>query len=492
MKLGSIALALLAAAVAAHAAVAQTPGRRAAESLRYPRLSFQPPEAELKHVDGTPVLFLEDRSVPLVTLFARLKGGYALFDRDSYAAGTALPSLLRYGGTTTMTPDSVDESLEYYAIQTTFGGGGESIFTSLNTLTEHLPTAMRLWRAMLREPRFDSLQLEVWRGRELESVRRRPDDPQRLAFSEFNRLLYGDHPVGWEMEEADLAPDRFTPARLQDLHRRIVCPENLTLGATGDVSWSDLEPMFREFLESWPECSIPLPEPKIPEIRRDAGVYVIPRELEQAVLVMAHPTDVRLSENPSYFSAQIGNSILGGGGFSSRILSRVRTEEGYAYSASSLWTMPRRYEGILGAITRTRPENAVPALRLILDIMEEMRDAPPEQEEVETAVAQIVNGFVFNFETRSQIVARRMFYLAQDLPDDWLERYVSGVQRVTPESVRRVFRRHLRPEQMTILVVGDPQRIGMSALESLGPVTLLELSSPGPTTTSEPPVSGSR
>jgi zinc protease len=153
----------------------------------------------------------------------------------------------------------------------------------------------------------------------------------------------------------------------------------------------------------------------------------------------------------------------------------VRTEEGYAYSAASLWTTPRRYDGIVGAVTRTRPENTVPALRLILDIMRDMKESSPSQEEVRTAVDQIVNGFVFNFETPAQIVSRRMFYLAQELPSDWLERYLQGVQRVTPASVRTVFERNLRPEDMTILVVGDPARIGIEALESLGHVTVLEV-----------------
>jgi zinc protease len=170
----------------------------------------------------------------------------------------------------------------------------------------------------------------------------------------------------------------------------------------------------------------------------------------------------------------IGNSILGAGGFSSRILGRVRTEEGYAYAASSLWTTPREHDGLLGAITRTRPENAVPAIEVILGAMGELRTDPPTDGEVGTAVDQVINGFVFNFETAGQIVVRTMLYQAQELPDDWLERYSRGVQRVSPESVREVFAAQLRPEEMTILIVGDPDRIGRETLERLGPVTLLE------------------
>jgi len=343
----------------------------------------------------------------------------------------------------------------------------------MNTLSEHLAETLDLWTSMLSSPRFDTAQVEIWRGREFDAVRRHPDEPQRLAFSEFNRLLYGDHPVGWEMREEDLFPEAMNVASLRRLHARILCRENLLLGVTGDVSWRDMEALLRPTLRAWPRCTQDLPEAPVPDIRQQGGVFVIARPLEQTVIVMAHPTDVTLGD-ADYFPAQIGNTILGAGGFSSRLVARVRTEEGYAYSAASLWTTPRRYEGLLGVVTRTRPENAVPTLRAILEVLEGVRNAPPARDEVDTAVDQIANGFVFNFETAAQIIARRMSFLAQDLPDDWLEDYLRGVQRVTPTAVQDVFREHLHPERMTILLVGDPARMDMAALATLGPITMME------------------
>lgn len=472
----ALALALFWGASAHRARAQAVPGREAAEKLRFSPLRFNAPEPEKHEVAGVRVLYLEDHTVPLVTLYARFKGGYSLLDRRLYGAASALPALLRYGGTDAISPDSMDAALEYYALQTTFGGGGESVFSSLNTLTAHVGVALDLWFGMLRAPRFDSAQVEIWRGRELENLRRTPDDPQRLAFTEFNRLLYGDHPVGWEMATADLEPERLAPDVLHDVAGRILCPQNLILGVTGDVAWKEIEGRLRHFLEGWPPCSGPLGAYPEPHIRRGPGVFLIPRKLEQSVLVMAHATDVHLGDGATYYAAQIGNAILGAGGFSSRIMERVRTEEGYAYAASSVWTMPRRYQGIVGAVTRTRPENTVPALRLILDIMGEMSEEDPTRVEVGTAVDRIVNGFVFNFETMGQIVSRRMFYLAQDLPDDWLERFVEGVEAVTPAAVHRVLRANLRPRDMIIMVVGDPDRIGRAELEQLGPVTVLDVS----------------
>ncbi len=466
---------LIAAALWAPSLAAQSVGREVAEGLSFEDIRFDPPDPELHEVAGVPVFFIEDHSVPLVSVFASFKGGYARFGRSHYAAATALPSLLRYGGTRTLAPDSVDKILEHYAIQTSFGTGGESVVATVNTLTEHLPRALSLWAELLRDPGFDKDQVEIWQGRAVEQVRRRPDNPQGLAFSEFNRLLYGDHPIGWEMDLDDLGPDALTEDRLREVHGRILCPGQLTLGASGDVTWPELEAQLEAILSDWPPCGEEVPRSPEPDIRREPGVFLIPRELEQSVIVMAHPTSVRMGETPDYFAAQIGNSILGSGGFSSRLLARVRTEEGYAYSASSLWTMPRRYDGLLGAITRTRPENTVPAIELILETMREMVAEPPTADEVRTGVDRIVNGFVFNFETAAQIVSRRMFYLAQDLPSDWLERYLSGVQGVTATSIHRIFAEHLRPEAMTILIVGDPERIGREALESLGPITIWDV-----------------
>jgi len=450
-------------------------GRAVIDALEFDPLDFQQPVVDQHTVSGVDVLLLEDHELPLVSVHAYFRGGYGLFERQYYASAMGLPAMLRYGGTTALAPDSLDEALEYYALQMSFGSAGGSVTSTVNTLTEHLPTAVRLWGDMLASPRFDVNEIAAWRGRQLESVLRRSDDPGRLAFSEFNRLLYGDHPVGWEMDADDLAPQLLTADRFQTVHRRVVCRDNLVLGVTGDVSWSEIEPMIADFLDLISPCAEELPESPTPSIRRDTGVFLIERDLEQAVIVMAHPTDVHLSDNTEYFSAVLGNSILGGGGFSSRLLRRVRTEEGFAYSAASLWTTPRKHEGIIGAITRTRPENTVPAIELILATMGELRDDPPTAEELKTTVDQIVNGFVFNFDSPGEIVARTMFYLAQDLPGDWLDRYWRGVRGVTPDSIREVFERHLRPDEMMILIVGDPDRIGRSALEKLGSVTVLDV-----------------
>jgi len=452
----------------------QTPSvRDALASLDFEPVEFHPPAPDRHEVAGVQVLLLEDHTLPLVGVYARFRGGYGYLEREWYAPAFGLPTLLRYGGTTELSPDSVDALLDHYAVQTSFGTGGGTISATVETLAEHVDVAVGLWIDLLTRPGFDRGQIELWRDREAESARRRADDPSSLAYAEFNRLLYGDHPVGWEVSAEDLAEDRTAPARFQAVHRRVVCRENLMLGVVGDVTWEEARPLAERLVAQLAPCPDTLPQAPAPTLRREPGVFLIEREIEQAVVVMAHPVSVRFADDPTYFAATIGNWVLGAGGFSSRLLARVRTEEGYAYGASSIWTTPRRYDGVMGAITSTRPENVAPALRLILSTMEELRSAPPTEAEIRTAVDGVVNGFVFNFESPAQIVSRVMLYLAEGLPEDWLERYARGIQRVTPEDVRRVFAEHVRPGEMTILVVGDSRRMGTAELEAFGPLTRL-------------------
>lgn len=434
-------------------------GRDAVESLVVPPLRFHPPEAERFTLSGgVPVFFIEDHSLPLVEVFAQFRGGSAYFDRSDLAVATALGSLLLSGGTATLPPDSVDELIEFYALTPSFGTGGASSFTSIGSLTRHVDTALALWADMLRRPRFDRERVDVWRARELDSVRRMRDLPNSVAIAEFNRIMFGDHPIGWIMEEADLAPALLSEERLRRVHREIFCPENMILGITGDITREEAERKLEAVFGDWPSCPRKLVAPPVPKIRTGGGVFVIHKDLEQSTVLMGQPGGVLQRNDPEFFASQIANWILGGGGFSSRLMSRLRTEEGLAYTAWTAWTTGTRHERVFGAFTQTKGETTIAAARQIRGVLEEFRRAPPSPEEVRLAVDNIVNGFVFAFEDPADVVARQMAYRAGGLPEDWLELYLAGAQAVNPAAVHDVVRRHIRPDDLTIVIVGDTTR----------------------------------
>ena len=476
-----VALAALAALAAPtlQRAQAQESVRERIASMRFPEMRFTRIEPESHTVRGVPVRFHQDRELPLVTFYAAFDGGVRNLSREHFAAASALPNLLRTGGTAALPPDSVDERVERMGLALSFGQGGGGASSWVNSLTEHSGAAVRLWASMLREPRFDSAQVERWRGTELERVRRARDDPATLAFGRFNHIMYGDHPVGWEMDDADLEPADLAPERLRHVHRAIICPENMVIGVTGDLTWERAAELLEEVLDGWPPCSGALLDDPVPVIRQAPGVFVIHKEIEQSVIVMAHASRLRQGDTPQYFASRVANAILGASGLSSRLASQVRTREGLAYGASSLWTTSSRHDGLVGALTRTRPETTLQATRLILATIDSMRAAPPSEEEVARIIDETVNGYVFNFRTPLQVITRGMAHRALGLPDDWLERYLRGIQRVTPRAVRDVLRREVEPARMTILLVGDTARFDGSPAE-LGPVTVLDEAPTGP------------
>ena len=343
-------------------------------------------------------------------------------------------------------------------------------------MTRHLDEVLEVWGSLLREPAFDAARVEVWRGQQLDRVSRQADVPGQLAISKFNNLMFGEHPVGWELRAEDLEPEDLAPDVLRSVHRRIFCWGNLTLGVTGDVTWNDMGPRLERMLDGWPPCDSDLEAPPPPTFAVEPGVYVLPRELDQSTIIIGKPSDVRMADDENYYAALIGNSILGASGLTSRLARRIRTQEGLAYTVGTVWTTPRRSRGIIAATTSTKSESTVEVIRLIAEALGEVALAPPDDVEVSDAVDRIANGFVFNFETPAQIVSRQMLYLSQNLPLDWLQRFLAGVQNVTPAGVHEVFRQNLPQnglDDMVILIVGDPSGFD-PGLEDLGTVRLLE------------------
>jgi predicted Zn-dependent peptidase len=452
-------------------------GRGAIDRISFPPLRFNPPPAERRTLaSGAPVLVVEDRTLPLVEVMVRFKGGPSHFGRERLGAASAASALLRSGGTRSLPADSVDALIDFHAWRLGFGVGGTTSFATVSALRRDVAGAVHLWSEILREPRFDPRRVEVWRGRELESVQRRRDDPNFDAVTRFNRLLYGDHPVGWVMEPADLEAADLTRERLSAVHAAIYCPGNATFGVAGDISADSAVALLGEAFAGWAPCAAPLGEPPTPEIRSSAGVFVLHRPLAQTTIYMGHGGGVSRRHGEDYFASRIANAILGGSGLSSRLVRTVRTELGLAYGAGTVWTTPRDHEGAFAAFTQTRADATVAAARTVLEVVDGMRDARPAATEVRRAIDQIANGFVFNFSTSARVVARRMLYEAEGLGPDWLERYVEGIQRVEARDVQRVARTHIHPSRMTLLVIGDTTAFD-APLRSLGlgePVVLTD------------------
>lgn len=485
-----VAVVALLAGAAAMAACAFLPPPSGAEALRrltYPPLQFDVPEPERFELsNGVTVIFLRAAALPLVHVFVDVEGGYTYFGRDRYAAGAALLSLMRHGGTTTLTPDSMDALIEFHALGVNTYSDGGRLLLGVNGLRRHLDLALDLWSDMLLRPGFDPAATERWRARELGAVRHIGDFPGSLAVLEFNRLLYGDHPTGWMLTEEDLEPGGLEADSLRWLHRRLVCPDRAVIGASGDMTRAEVEAALERVLADWRPCGEPLEAPAPPVLEPRPGVFIVQKPLAQSTVVVGQPGGVRLGETEDYFASRVANWAIGGGGPNSRLESRVRTEAGLAYTVASVWGVARDHERIFGAITHVPADRTLEAVRMIRESLDEARDRPPSREEIALARDAIINGFVFGFGGASQIVARQVSYLADDLPTDWMARYLDGIRKVDERQVARVLRRHLRPDDYSILVVGDTMAFDPSALGRHTVLPPIEAGITGPGGTGRP------
>lgn len=444
------------------------------ERMTFPPLDLAIPrvgrEIERRVLPNGLVLYLaSDRSLPVFKVYALFRAGSLYEEPSRPGVAQFAAAQLRSGGTEGMSIAALNETLEVLGISLEAGVAPETISVSMSALAKDADRALELLADVLRRPAFDAVPLETYRGRVAEDLRRVAENPSRLMMQEFNRVMYTEaHPSG-----RPLTPARAAAVRREDLlahFRRFLRPDNMFLAVVGDFSVEELAAKVQARLADWSAVGpLDLPTPPAVTPRFDRNVYLVPRDLTQANVVVGH-FGIRRS-NPDRYAIQIMDMILGGG-FSSRIVERVRTEEGLAYSVASSFPTTTRDIGLFRVTLQTKNENVPRAVRAILDEMARIRESPVTPTELTSAKEAIINSFVFRFTSRFSVVTQLLALEFDAYPPDYLDTLLDRYRAVTREDVQRVARRYLRPDDATILVVGGTAPLE-SALAALGPVSRL-------------------
>jgi zinc protease len=477
----SICLALAAlvsgCAVAANSpqAAPRSPGAALVQRMTIPPLELSIPrvgrEVERRVLSNGLVLYLaSDRSLPVFKAYALFRAGSLYEEPSKPGVAQFTASQLRSGGTQRMSFTVLNEELEISGISIESGVSSETISLTVSALAKDADRALEFLADILRRPAFDPAPLETYRGRVAEDLRRVAENPSRLMMQEFSRVMYTEaHPSG-----RPLTPGQARAVRREDLldhFRRFIRPDNMYLAVVGDFSAEELAAKVQRQLGDW-SGSGPLDLPVVPAVatRFERGVFVVPRDLTQSNVVLGH-FGIRRS-NPDRYAVQIMDIILGGGGFSSRIMDRVRSEEGLAYSVFSSFPVGTRDISLFRVTVQTKNENVPRAARTILDEMARMRESLVTPTELAGAQEAIINSFVFRFTSRFSVVTQLLTLEFDEFPPDYLDTLLDRYRAVTREDVQRVARQYLRPDDTTILVVGNTAPIE-AALSALGPVTRL-------------------
>jgi predicted Zn-dependent peptidase len=179
--------------------------------------------------------------------------------------------------------------------------------------------------------------------------------------------------------------------------------------------------------------------------------------------------------NKDYFPIKIMNFILGGGSFTSRIPSKVRSDEGLAYSAYSGFHTPRDL-GFFFASCQTKSESTVKAINFALDEVRKIREEYVGDDELELAKDTYINQFIFKFTSSASIVGQMVGIEYEGLPLDYLDTYVENIEVITKEDIARVAKEYLHPDDIKLLVIGDMEQFD-KPLSEFGEVNTIELKS---------------
>jgi zinc protease len=439
-------------------------------------VAFTPPVPERVVLDnGMVVYLLEDHELPLVTITATIRTGGWLDPADKIGLAGIAGATMRTGGTQRMGAAELDRELEHMAAPVSVGIGTESGSAMLDVLAKDLPRGLRLFADVLMTPAFDPARVELAKLQAIEGIRRRQDQPQSIVGREFAKLLYGSaHPYARESTVESVS--KITRDDLLAFHAKTVHPNGIILGVTGDFDRAAMVALLKETFGAWMKgdvAPIVLPPVAADAARADKTVVrFVGKNTSQTHLRVGHLSIKE--DDPDYPAMVLLNDILGGSSFRSRLFNDVRTKRGLAYSVGSSFRAGVRERGVWAMRAETKMESTQEAISRLTANMDQLRAQPVTDEELAEAKESFVNSFVFSFASPSAIVGRLIGLEYDGLPKDFLQQLRDKVVKLTKEDLQAAARKHLHPDQLRILAVGQPSAL-VPLLSSFGEAKEIKL-----------------
>src|SRR5712691_11545886 len=437
---------------------------------------FHPPApSRIQLANGMVIFLMEDHELPLIRGFARIHGA----SRDETGDKAGLVEIFgrawRTGGTKNKTGDQLDGDLEARAAKVETSAGTEFLTVHWDCLKDNLDEVLPVFAELLRQPEFREDKIALAKNLINTNISRRNDDPFEIASREASKLVYGtDAPYGRVAEYSTVAA--VTRKDLLDWHQRYVHPNNMILGVVGDFDAKAMEAKLRAALVSWPsgpaaakfQHSYHGPKP---------GIYLIQKDdVTASTVQMVDLGTTR--DNPDYFALEVFNEFFGGS-LASRLFSNIRSKKGLAYAVGGGVGAQFDYPGVVRLFMGTKSNTTAAAIDAFNEELGALKTNPCTPEELAKARGAILNSFVFRFDSREKVLRERMIYEFYGYPQDFLEKYRSGIDKVTREDVARVAQKYVYKERLAILVVGKPADFDRP-LSSFGAVANLDISIPPP------------
>lgn len=425
--------------------------------------------------NGLVVYLMEDHELPLVSGTLVVRTGDRWEPGDKVGLAGMMGEVMRSGGTTKTPADALNERLEQRAASVEVGIGTGAGNASFEALTEDVPEVFRLFAEVVQNPAFPQEKIDLAKTQRKGEIERRNDEPDSIAGREFQKLIYGsESPYARTIEYRSL--NNITRPDLEQFYGEYFHPNNMILGIVGDFQPQQMRELINQSFGKW-AAKPDLKTPAIPQANqaKTEGIFFVNQpQLTQSSILMGH-LGGRL-DDPDYAALDVVNGLFNGLG--GRLFNEVRSRQGLAYSVYGFWDAEYDYPGTFLAGGQTRSEATVPFIKSIFQELERIRTKPLTPAELTYAKDSVLNSFVFNFQDPGQTLSRLMRYEYYGYPTDFIFRYQKAIQNTTIADVQRAAQKHLKPEQIVTLVVGNEAQI-KPALTTLTPtVTPIDITIP--------------
>lgn len=443
---------LVIAAAGAHSFASTIPARP--EQIEFKPLQFEPPVAkDYRHVlpkSGVPVYLLPSNEFPLVTITLSFKGGQYLEPAGKEGLAGLTGQMIRRGGTATVSAQDMDEKFDFLASNVNVGIGSTTATATINSLTSNLNESFPLFMDMVRNPGFQSDKFDIVKAETIENMKQRNDDADNIMGREWNALMWGrEHFEGRVATKTSL--DAISIDDMKAFQKRLMHPGNLIVGVTGDFKQADILAMLDSAFDGWAKGE-PVGDPPAPSVSQQPGVYHIEKDIPQGKVRIGMRGITR--DDPDAIAVAVMNDILGGGGFTSRIMNRVRTEEGLAYGAGSTFLNKVWYPGEFRSTFASKNRTCALALKIIMDEFQKIRSEPVTEQELTTAKNQFIDTFPRTFESKAGTLGVFINDEWTKRPEGYWQSFRDKVRAVDAKEVQRVAEKYVTPENMFVLVVG--------------------------------------
>ena len=416
------------------------------------------PIEKLDSFKGSKGYFVQTKALPMVDIEVSIDAGdrYDPTGKSGLADMTA--GLMNYGvrGAQGMLSEAqIADEIADLGANIGLSVSGERAILRIRSLSRKdlRDRAVKLAAAMLSSPTYQSTVVEREKQRMITSLLEAETKPEFVLERRFKKSIYGNYPLANTPTVKSVAAVSVND--LTQFHQQFYRTDRMIVSIVGDVDRSQANEIMQTLLQKIPQSGAPIA--KLPELQRSPVESLAQREIQipfdsqQAHIAMGMTAVTRI--NPDYFPLLVGNYILGGGGFVSRLMAEVREKRGLAYSVFSYFA-PGKDTGIFQAGLQTKGDQAAMALEVMSSTIAKFIADGPTPSELLAAKSNLVNGYPLRIDNNRKLLDNVSAIAWNDLPLDTMEVWTKQVEAVTLEQVSAAFQKYLAMDRMKIVVLG--------------------------------------